>query len=154
MRALQKPVKEMQDIPAYLQRSLPAIILTETSDFLKSVFDQETGGCFVQKKILDYESKKMQEFIKDYQNSDKFQADDINHGIWTVMRDLYKVEPKMGVIPFKKDFSIDYERAERQRRLVEKLEDKIEEVERQIKKFEPKKKSSALLVKLMEFDHH
>jgi hypothetical protein len=34
----------------------------------------------------------------------------------------------MGVIPFQKDFSIDYEGAERQSRKVEELEDKIFEV--------------------------
>lgn len=45
------------------------------------------------------------------------------------MRQLYKIRPKIGVIPFKKDFSIDYEKAERQSRDVEKLEDKIFEVE-------------------------
>ena len=66
-------------------------MLTETSEFLKKVFDDETGGIYVQKKILEYESKKMQELIKDWHSSKEFKADEVNYGVWDVIKKLYKV---------------------------------------------------------------
>lgn len=39
------------------------------SQFLKSVFNDETAGCFIQKNIVEYEAKKMQEIIIKNENS-------------------------------------------------------------------------------------
>ena len=55
MNGLTERLSDFKEIPLFIEKSLPLLILMQTSDFMKNVFAEE--GPAINKRIIDHEKK-------------------------------------------------------------------------------------------------